>query len=187
MRLRILRRPAAPIDGFAVDRLQPGLIYDIGVQLACVLLSDGCAEPVSDDARAVLMPEANHVGSDGVILVIDDDPDLRTAISTLLQLYGYTVVTAHDGQEGLDRLRERCPDVIVLDLNMPVMDGWRFRAEQQGLEDRRLAAVPVLLLTAALDAERHATALHAAALIEKPLDVDQFLRAVQVAVGPARA
>jgi len=187
MRLRMLRRPRRGIDGFAVDQLQPGLIYDVGVQLACVLLAEGCAEPVSDEARAVLMPESNHPVCDGVVLVIDDDAELRGALSTLLGLYGYTVVTARDGQAGLDRLRERCPDVIVLDLNMPRMDGRQFRAEQRRLDDKRLAAVPVLLMTAAFDAERHAVALQAAALVEKPLDVDQFLRAVQVAVGSARA
>jgi CheY-like chemotaxis protein len=187
MRLRILRRPRTPIDGFAVEHLQPGLIYEVGVQLACVLLADGSAEPAPDDARGALMPEFQHRSCDGVVLVIDDDADLRAAISTLLRLYGYTVVTARDGREGLERLCERCADVIVLDLNMPLMNGWQFRAEQQRLEDRRLAEVPVLLLTAEFDAARHASALKAAALIEKPLDVDQLLRAVQLAIDPARA
>ena len=125
---------------------------------------------------------ANRTTTHGVVLVIDDDPDLRVSIAELLRSHGYRVIEAQHGRDGLDRLNEERPDVILLDLNMPVMDGWEFRAEQQRLVDERLAAVPVLLCTAELDGDKHKEELNASALIEKPLDMDRVLEAVNTAV-----
>jgi CheY-like chemotaxis protein len=125
---------------------------------------------------------ANRTTTHGVVLVIDDDPDLRMSIAELLRSHGYRVIEARHGRDGLDRLNEEQPDVILLDLNMPVMDGWEFRAEQRRLVDERLAAVPVLLCTAELDGDKHKVELNASALIEKPLDMDRVLEAVKSAV-----
>jgi CheY-like chemotaxis protein len=71
---------------------------------------------------------------------------------------------------------------VVLDLNMPAMDGWQFRAEQQQLADERLAAIPVVLMTGEDDAEAHAEELQAAAVVKKPFDVTEFLLAVERAL-----
>ena len=125
---------------------------------------------------------ANRTTTDGVVLSIDDDPDLRVSIAELLRSHGYRVIEARHGRDGHDRLNEERPDLILLDLNMPVMDGWEFRAEQQRLVDERLAAVPVLLCTAELDGDKHKEELNASALIEKPLDMDRVLEAVNTAV-----
>jgi CheY-like chemotaxis protein len=125
---------------------------------------------------------ANRTTTLGVVLVIDDDPGLRVSLASLLQSHGYRVIEARHGKDGLDRLSEERPDVILLDLNMPVMDGWEFRAEQQRLLDERLAAVPVLLCTAELDGDKHRKDLNASALIEKPFDLDRVLHAVNTAV-----
>ena len=128
---------------------------------------------------------ANRTTTHGVVLVIDDDPDLRVSIASLLRSHGYRVIEARHGKDGLDRLSEERPDVILLDLNMPVMDGWEFRTEQQRLVDERLAAVPVLLCTAELNGDKYKEDLNAAALLEKPLDLDRMLDAVKTAVrGP---
>lgn len=177
MRLRFLKRPNRPIDGFILDRFQIGLSYEVGAQLAGVLLAEGWAEPVAE-----LPPSADRGTPRGIVLVIDDDPALRDSISALLQSHGYTVVLAEHGKDGLERLHEKRPDVILLDLDMPVMDGWEFRAEQRRLADKRLASIPVLLCTAILDGEEHATELQVAALIEKPLDMDRLLQAVHTTV-----
>ena len=128
---------------------------------------------------------ANRTTTHGVVLVIDDDPELRVSIASLLRSHGYRVIEAQHGKDGLDRLSEERPDVILLDLNMPVMDGWEFRTEQQRLVDERLAAVPVLLCTAELNGDKYKEDLNAAALLEKPLDLDRMLDAVKTAVrGP---
>src|SRR5512140_1028000 len=72
------------------------------------------------------------------ILLVEDDPDGRACMSALLELEGYTVVTAVDGAEALERLRNGLqPGLIVLDLMMPGMDGFQFRREQ--LQDPRLS------------------------------------------------
>jgi len=72
---------------------------------------------------------------------------------------------------------------VILDLNMPVMDGWQFRAEQQRLPDGHLATIPVLLVTGADDAPDHAVRLKAVGLVKKPFDPDQLLEAVQQALS----
>jgi CheY-like chemotaxis protein len=181
LKIRILKHPDEPLGGFVVDRFQRGEVYDVGTQLAELLLAAHCAEAVIDPAPA--QGPAAAINPHGVVLVIDDDADLRDSIAALLRMHGYTVMVAGHGRDGLARLRDQRPDVILLDLNMPVMDGWEFRAEQARLADKQLAAVPVLLCTAAIDAEAHAADLRAAAFIEKPLDMDVVLRAVQTLVG----
>jgi CheY-like chemotaxis protein len=82
-----------------------------------------------------------------LVLVVDDDSDLRQLTARILVLNGYDVIEAGDGRIGLGCLAESIPDLVILDLHMPVMDGWAFRAEQQDLADRRLANIPILLLT----------------------------------------
>ena len=82
------------------------------------------------------------------ILVVEDDPDVRRALTELLASEGYEVAATADGGEALKTLRGACRRaVILLDLMMPNCDGWDFRREQ--LEDPTFASVPVVLVTAA--------------------------------------
>jgi DNA-binding response OmpR family regulator len=165
LRLRILRLPNRSIEGFNLGGYKPGLIYDVGLPLSAILLSEGWAEPIPP----------------GVVLVIDDDADIRLAFTLFLQLHGYTVVMAAHGREGLIRMAECRPDAIVLDLNMPIMNGWEFRAEQKGLADKGLASIPVLLVSAETDAQGQAAALNTK-FIEKPIDIDRLLVEVNTMV-----
>ena len=80
------------------------------------------------------------------ILVIDDDSDIREVVGEALQFAGYEVTTARDGREGLIQARSFRPTLILLDLMMPGMSGWAFRAAQ--LRDAALAAIPVVVVTA---------------------------------------
>jgi DNA-binding response OmpR family regulator len=113
-----------------------------------------------------------------LVLVVDDDSDLRQLTARILVLNGYDVIEAGDGRIGLGCLAESIPDLVILDLHMPVMDGWAFRAEQQDLADRRLADIPILLLTGEEAAADHAHLLHAAGLVQKPYDPEELLIAV---------
>jgi len=185
--VRILRRPCGPVAGFDLDRFQPGRIYDVGIQLGGVLLAEKWAEPVADLASSSAGTGASTTTTRGVVLVIDDDAEIRGSIATLLLGDGYTVIVARHGKDGLDRLCDRRPDVILLDLDMPVMDGWEFCAEQHRLTDKGLASTPVLLCTASANARMHAAVLKAAAFIEKPFDLDVMLAAVRTLVRPATA
>ena len=82
----------------------------------------------------------------GGILVVEDSEETRAAIRSLLEDDGWTVAEAGDGREGLERASERRPDVVLLDLNMPVMDGFDFLDGLRGLPG--CAEVPVVVLTA---------------------------------------
>jgi len=94
-----------------------------------------------------------------------------------LQSVGLRVMTAANGEEALALARGGPrPSVIVLDLNMPVMDGWQFRAKQ--LLDPRLADIPVIVLTARGDADRQARSLGVAAALSKPVDLDRLHEAL---------
>jgi CheY-like chemotaxis protein len=110
------------------------------------------------------------------VLVVDDDPDLRHMVRTLLELEGCEVVTAADGREALQQARAHRPSVIVLDLMMPVMNGWSFRQEQ--LRDAALAHIPVLVTTAATEVIARPDSLGAARFFRKPLDFEAFTSAV---------
>jgi len=105
------------------------------------------------------------------VLVIEDDADIRAIMADMLSSEGYSVVEAADGVEGLERAREQLPDVILLDLMMPRMDGWAFREAQQA--DANLADIPVVVVSAAMSDRLHA--VPAAAHLHKPFDVDELL------------
>src|SRR5512136_1149583 len=80
------------------------------------------------------------------VLVVEDDRDMREALVEVLRLESYLVDAAGDGSQALELARRRHPDVILLDLMMPVMSGWEFRATQ--LQDERIAAIPVIVMSA---------------------------------------
>ena len=105
------------------------------------------------------------------VLVVDDDPDIRELLFTALEDEGFEVVPAGNGQEALAIIETFRPDVIVLDLMMPVMDGWQFAAELRARDED----IPIVLLSAARDLATHAKALSAAEIIEKPFDLSDLL------------
>lgn len=80
------------------------------------------------------------------ILVIDDEPDILEIVSTILENEGFEVSTAADGQSGVIVAKEFLPDLIVLDMNLPGMDGWKVQDRFQ--ESEELAKIPVIVLTA---------------------------------------
>ena len=81
------------------------------------------------------------------ILVVDDDPDIREALTIVLEARGYQVVTAQDGKEGLDNLKTEKPNVMVLDLLMPKMDGFTVLKELQDPRWSKFRDMPILMLT----------------------------------------
>jgi CheY-like chemotaxis protein len=118
----------------------------------------------------------NTHGLDPLVLVVDDDPDILDAICDILQGEGYRVSRARHGLEALDKVNEERPTLILLDLMMPVMNGWDFRSHQ--LEEPELLSIPVVLLSGAGDVARHAVALKAAGYLIKPIRLDSLLRTV---------
>ena len=112
-----------------------------------------------------------------VILIVEDDPDIRNDLAEVLQEEGYRVVTAHHGGEAMERLQEIPPPcLIVLDLMMPVMDGWTFRSEI--LKDPQLKDVPIIVLSGVADFHTEARVLDAVAYVTKPFKLDGILREI---------
>lgn len=81
------------------------------------------------------------------ILIVDDDPDIRDAASIILESAGHEVVTAQDGLEGLELLKAEKPDMMILDLLMPKMDGFSVCKELQDTRWSRFRDMPILILT----------------------------------------
>jgi len=81
------------------------------------------------------------------ILLVDDDPDILDAISMILESQGYQVVTARDGVEGLANLKAEKPDLMILDLLMPNMDGFAVCKELQDPRWAKYRDIPILILT----------------------------------------
>jgi len=79
------------------------------------------------------------------ILLVDDDPDFVAATKLVLESKPYDVIVAYDGDEGLEKAREERPDLIILDIIMPIKDG--FAVCQQLKKDPQLSSIPVLMLT----------------------------------------
>ena len=111
------------------------------------------------------------------LLVVEDDEMIADVLVDVLEDEGYDVRRATDGAQALQMLQEWRPDVVMLDLTTPVVDGWTFRAEQLRLP-AALARIPVIVLTGAYVAEHQTDVLAAEAIISKPFDLGEVLEAI---------
>ena len=118
------------------------------------------------------------------ILLIDDDADFVESTKIVLESKPYDVIIAHDGDKGLQKAREENPDLILLDVIMPVKDG--FTAAEQLKKDPDLSTIPVLILTSF--AARHGETtipvsrgltLEAEDYIDKPVSPEELLKRVE--------
>jgi CheY-like chemotaxis protein len=130
------------------------------------------------------MAAAPHTGRR--VLVIDDDIVTQEMMSVLLAGDGYRVAAACNGADALERLRTyEKPDLIVLDLKMPVMDGCAFCQARR--QDKELASIPVVVLSAARDVAEQAAALGATVYLQKPVDCVTILNTVRRCCQPEPA
>ncbi|HYO49341.1 MAG TPA: response regulator [Chloroflexia bacterium] len=110
----------------------------------------------------------------GTILVVDDDPAILSTVADILEFEGYRVEVAANGAEGLRVLERVQPKLVLLDMRMPVLDGWDFA---RTLRERGIF-LPILVMTAAQDARRWAQEIGAAGYVSKPFDLLDLLAAV---------
>jgi DNA-binding response OmpR family regulator len=115
------------------------------------------------------------------ILVVDDDHDFREALSEVLTEAGYPVQQAENGAVALARVGDEAPGIVLLDLKMPVLDGWGVMERMRG--DARSSAVPILILSA-YGFEWEAELLGAQGYIPKSVGMDEILERVRKAAGP---
>lgn len=114
------------------------------------------------------------------ILIVDDDRDIRETLKELVEQEGFAAICAENGEDALTELRsgDVLPCVILLDLTMPVMDGFAFRAAQ--LADPALAAVPVVVMTADGNLEDKRKRIGAERALKKPMEVDELVEVIAV-------
>jgi two-component system, OmpR family, response regulator MprA len=112
------------------------------------------------------------------VLVVDDDPDIRAFVADLLADEGYDVRTAANGRDALGVLASWRPDVILLDLMMPEMDGWAFLARQRLHRD--LVRIPVVVMSARYNLKDGAGHIPAADVVAKPFAIDRLLAKVEL-------
>ena len=126
--------------------------------------------PSSSTARARPRSEGQH----DTVLVVDDDTSILDTVSAILSGEGYDVVSAASGQEALEAVALKRPHLILLDMRMPIMDGWAVaRAlREQGVD------VPIIVMTAAESAKRWADEVGAEGYLAKPFGLDELLATV---------
>ena len=109
------------------------------------------------------------------VLIVDDEADIRATVSAMLEIEGYDVDEAANGVDALHAIERREPDLILLDMRMPVLDGWGFERELR----RRGHRTPIVVMTAARDAARWAAEIAASAFVAKPFGFDDLITAVE--------
>ena len=111
------------------------------------------------------------------VLLVEDDAPIRLLVAEFLEMVGYRVEGATDGAEALERMRQDRPDAVVLDLQMPVLDGWSLLRTRR--ETPELAEVPVVVMSALDDASTTVAGLGVQRCLRKPFDLDQLAAALE--------
>jgi CheY-like chemotaxis protein len=134
--------------------------------------------------NALSLPEKGCSGS--TILLIEDYADTREMIAMLLRRKGYNVVEAEDGVEGVLKAAWENPDLILMDLALPEMDG--VEATRRIHSTPRLSAIPIVVLSAYLNeaVERDVLAAGCVEMFPKPFDAESFLECIEVTLAKRR-
>ena len=121
------------------------------------------------------------------ILLVEDHEEIWDFLSRRLKRRGYDVVVATDGQAGVDKARTERPDIVLLDMNLPVMDGWA--AAQEIKRDPATARVPIIALTAhAMSGDREkAIVAGCNDYHPKPVDFSRLLGQIEALTGSVQA
>jgi len=117
------------------------------------------------------------------ILVVDDEEEMATTMKEILELEGFEVEIGHDGQEGLDKARSQRPDLIVSDVNMPVLDG--FSMVRMLKFDKNYQKIPIVMLTTRgkLQDKNIGLDVGADGYFEKPFDIADLVIHVKMLLG----
>jgi CheY-like chemotaxis protein len=126
------------------------------------------------------------------VLIVDDEMDMRLYLSTLLESHGYQPLTRRDGSDGMDSVREKRPDLIILDIMMPGEGGVKMYSRLKS--DPAYADIPVIMLSAVakpsfrhfltmLNAQHSYPVPEPRAYLEKPVDHEQLIQLVRDAIG----
>src|SRR5215469_13688517 len=128
------------------------------------------------DFGSVKMP-SDAFAEKPLVLVVEDSEDTREAMAEILQIEGFAVSTAENGQQALEVLRGENPCVVLLDLMMPIMSGWEFLRYRK--ERQELAKIPVIVISAMMDEAAGARAEGADEFLRKPMDIPTLVNVVK--------
>jgi len=118
------------------------------------------------------------------VLIVEDDPDMADVMVRLLEHAGFAARTAENGKKALEAVAERTPAVVLLDILMPVMDGWECARQ---LRARYGVRLPIVVVTAAEHIETRCVEVGADHLLPKPFELRELLRLVSQYASPCRA
>lgn len=120
------------------------------------------------------------------ILLVEDNEDNLVVYRTILEHVGYRVIEARDGEEGVSRARDQQPDLILMDISIPKIDGWE--ATQRLKADEGTREIPIIALTAHALEEDRQKAIQAGCdgYLAKPVEPRRVVQEVERFVGPAR-
>ncbi len=163
--LAITKKFCQMMGGDVTVRSEPGKGTTFTIALPAVVEKQDAAAAAKD------APEPRLAEDGSPVLVIDDDPTVHDLIKRFLGKEGFRVISAQSGEEGLRLAREQPPDVIVLDVQMPTMDGWTVLQALKA--DAALKAIPVVVLTM-MDQKNIGFSLGAADYLMKPVDRERM-------------
>ena len=113
------------------------------------------------------------------ILIVEDDPDIRKVLAMRLEINGYSVIEAEDGEQGLDKIKADKPDLVIMDLMMPKIDG--FEACRMIRFDDKYKDIPIIVLSALNEQNEREKAIEsgADAYFIKPFDLELLLSKIK--------
>ena len=120
------------------------------------------------------------------VLLVEDNEDNLVVYRTILEHVGFAVIEARDGEEGVSRARSESPDIILMDISIPKMDGWE--ATERLKADDATSGIPIVALTAHALEEDRARAMTAGCdgYLAKPVEPRRVVQEVEKFIGPAR-
>jgi DNA-binding response OmpR family regulator len=134
--------------------------------------------------RIVQGPEAEMAEINKKVVYIEDEPEMIDLVRLILSRKGYEVIGANGGREGLDAIRQKLPDLVLLDLMMPDMDGWDVYQQMKSVEATR--DIPVIVITAKAQSIDKVLGLHIAKVddyISKPFSPQELVESVEKVIG----
>ena len=120
------------------------------------------------------------------VLLVEDNEDNLVVYRTILEHVGYTVIEARDGEEGISRAHSELPDIILMDISIPKLDGWEATQRLKG--DGETSEIPIIALTAHALEEDRTKAMRAGCdgYLAKPVEPRRVVQEVEKFIGPAR-
>ena len=123
--------------------------------------------------------DALHTGKKRVILIVDDEPGAVSMVGDYLTMRGYSVYAAHDGKEGLNTAKKIMPDMIILDIMMPRMNGYEMLERLK--KDENMMSIPVIMLSAKTGEEDKlkAAQLYSDMYVTKPFELNDLREKIE--------